>query len=254
MRSLSDLRDLSGRRALVAGGAGHLGRAACDALAELGATVAVIDVQESGHAGVALACDLTDEAATRAAVGEIEARLGGLDVLVHCAALVGSSELAGWAVPLERQTVAAWRRALDVNLTSAFVLAQESAPALRRSGHGSVILFGSIYGLGGPDQSLYEGTAMETPAAYSASKGGLLQLMRHLATVLAPEIRVNAISPGGVERAQPESFRERYRAHTPLRRMATEEDVKGAVAYLASDLSAYVTGHNVVVDGGFTAW
>lgn len=254
MRTLSELRDLSGRRALVAGGAGGLGRAACDTLAELGAAVAVVDLRAAGARDVEIVADLADEEAARAALREAVQALGGLDVLVHCAALVGSTELEGWAEPFEHQTVAAWRRALDVNLTSAFVLAQAAAPVLRESGHGSVILFGSTYGLVGPDFSLYEGTGMENPAAYAASKGGVLQLVRHLATALAPEVRVNAISPGGVERGQPKPFQDRYRERTPLRRMATEEDVKGAVAYLASDLSAYVTGHNLVVDGGWTAW
>ena len=101
---------------------------------------------------------------------------------------------------------------------------------------------------------LYEGTAMGNPAAYGVSKGGLLQLMRYLSTVCAPKIRVNAISPGGVWRQQPEIFVERYVARTPLGRMAVEEDLKGAVAFLTSDLSSYVTGHNLVVDGGWTAW
>ena len=95
---------------------------------------------------------------------------------------------------------------------------------------------------------------MANPMAYGASKGGLLQLVRYLATTLAPRVRVNAISPGGVERGQPAAFVERYTARTPLGRMATEEDVKGAVAFLASDLSAYVTGHNLVIDGGWTTW
>ncbi len=95
---------------------------------------------------------------------------------------------------------------------------------------------------------------MNNAAGYAASKGGLLQLMRYLSTLLAPRVRVNAISPGGVWRSQPEAFHERYRARTPLGRMATEEDLTGAVAYLASDLSTYVTGHNLVVDGGWTAW
>jgi len=95
---------------------------------------------------------------------------------------------------------------------------------------------------------------MGNPAAYAASKGGLLQLTRWLATVLAPDIRVNAISPGGIWHNQPESFLEKYVMLTPLRRMATEEDLKGAIAYLAGDLSTYVTGHNLIVDGGWTSW
>lgn len=254
MRSIQELSDLKGRRALVAGGAGHLGRVAADALRELGADVVAADIDTQGLAGHAITADLADEAAARAAVHETLERLGGLDILVHCAALVGMSALEGWAEPFERQSVDAWRRALDVNLLSAFVLVQEAAPALRSSSHGSVVLFGSIYGLTGPVPSLYEGTALANPAAYAASKGGVVQLARHLATVLAPDVRVNAISPGGVERGQPPEFQTRYAERTPLGRMATEEDVKGAVAYFAGDLSAYVTGHNLVVDGGWTAW
>ena len=95
---------------------------------------------------------------------------------------------------------------------------------------------------------------MANPVGYGASKGGILQLTRYLATELAPSVRVNSISPGGVSRGQPKQFQERYVSKTPLGRMATEEDLKGAVAYLASDLSRYVTGHNLVVDGGWTAW
>jgi NAD(P)-dependent dehydrogenase (short-subunit alcohol dehydrogenase family) len=101
---------------------------------------------------------------------------------------------------------------------------------------------------------LYEGTAMGNPAAYAASKGGLLQLTRWLATTVAPQVRVNSISPGGVWRNQPESFVERYKARTPLARMATEDDFRGAIAFLASDLSGYVTGQDLAVDGGWGVW
>jgi NAD(P)-dependent dehydrogenase (short-subunit alcohol dehydrogenase family) len=117
-----------------------------------------------------------------------------------------------------------------------------------------VINIGSIYGLLGPDMRLYDGTEMGNPAYYAAAKGGIVQLTRYWATTLAPEVRVNCVAPGGVWRQQPDSFHERYKSRTPLRRMATEEDLKGAVAYLSSDLSAYVTGHILVVDGGWTAW
>jgi len=251
-RTLRELGDLSGRGALVAGGAGHVGRAVVEALSEAGARVLVCDRDAEAPAGIR--CDLGDEAAARRAVLEAVERLGGLDVLVHSAALVGTSELEGWAVPFPEQSVSAWDAALRINLTSAFVLAQEAREALAASGHGSVVLVGSTYGLVAPDFGLYEGTAMGNPAAYGVSKAGLVQLTRYLATALAPDVRVNALSPGGIERGQPDAFRERYRARTPLRRLATEEDVKGAVLFLASDLSAYVTGHNLVVDGGWTAW
>jgi NAD(P)-dependent dehydrogenase (short-subunit alcohol dehydrogenase family) len=141
-----------------------------------------------------------------------------------------------------------------VNLTAPFFLVQACAKALARSGHGSVINIGSTYGIVGPDMRLYQGTTMGNPAAYAATKGGLMQVTRWLATVMAPKVRVNAVSYGGMKRGQPAAFQRRYVARTPLRRMATEEDAKGAVAFLASDMSAYVTGHNLIVDGGWTAW
>lgn len=267
MRSVNQLADLSGRRALITGGAGHIGFTAGEALVELGATVAFLDRDETGcqkgadtlcriRAGCARAivCDLGDEAATRRMVRDLVREEGGPDIIVHCAAYVGATSAPGWAVPFEQQTVATWDAAMRVNLTSAFVLVQEARDALAVSGRGAVILMASMYGMVGPDLRLYGGTAMQNPAGYGASKGGLLQFTRYLATVLAPRVRVNAISPGGVWRGQPGAFRERYESRTPLARMATEEDLKGAVAYLASDLSAYVTGHNLVVDGGWTAW
>ena len=267
MKSLKDLMNLQGRVALITGGGGHVGAVVCEALAELGASVAILDLdKESCERGVnslsrmkpngvlAVPCDLSDEPATREAVRQVIRELGGLDIVVHCAGYVGTTALSGWAVPFEEQTVASWDAGIKVNLTSAFVIAQEAKRALAASGHGSVILFASIYGMVGPDMGLYAGTSMGNPTGYGVSKGALLQLTRYLSTALAPRVRVNAISPGGIWRSQPQTFQERYVVRTPLGRMATEEDLKGAVAYLASDLSAYVTGHNLVVDGGWTAW
>lgn len=267
-RSLAQLMDLSGRKALVTGGAGHIGSMICETLTELGARVAVLDQDAAaveqrvkslgpslkGGGAVALPCDLRDEQATRWAVRQAHKVMGGLGILIHCAAYVGTTQAAGWAAPFDQQTVAAWNAAMQVNLTSAFVMVQEAREALVESGHGTVIFLASIYGMAAPDPRLYEGTDMANPAAYGVSKAGLLQLTRYLATTLAPRVRVNAITPGGVWRDQPEAFHQRYVARTPLGRMATEEDVKGAVAYLASDLSVYVTGQNLVVDGGWTIW
>lgn len=256
--------NLRGRVALVTGGAGHLGSAFCDALAEAGCRVVVLDLAPEAVAaqvrerfGVethALAVDLAEEKAVRAVPQRVLEAFGRLDILVNNAALVGSSQLRGWAVAFAAQDAETWRRAFEINLTAPFVLTQACAELLTASGHGCVVNIGSIYGLVGPDLRLYEGTALGNPAAYAASKGGLLQLTRWLATVLAPKVRVNAITPGGVWRNQPEPFRRAYIERTPLRRMATEEDLKGAVIYLASDLSSYVTGQNIVVDGGWTAW
>ena len=259
--------NLRGRIALITGGGGHIGAAMGEALAELGSAIVVLDVvQESciktaqcihdtyGIETLPLVVDLCDEESVRSVPGKVLERFGRLDILVNCAALVGTSELKGWAAPFLKQSADTWRLALELNLTVPFILVQACAEALVVSGHGSVVNVGSMYGMEGPDMSIYENTTMGNPAAYAASKGGLLQLTRWLATVLAPDVRVNAITPGGVERGQPEAFRKRYVAQTPVNRMATEEDLKGAVAYLASDLSAYVTGHNLVVDGGWTVW
>jgi NAD(P)-dependent dehydrogenase (short-subunit alcohol dehydrogenase family) len=267
MKQLRELMDLRGCVALITGGAGHIGSALCDALAELGAALVVLDSERENCLEVAarthekhnvatlpLVVDLSQEKEVRSVPEVVLSRFERLDILVNCAALVGTSSLKGWATPFSEQSSAAWRLALEVNLTAPFVLTQVCAEALAASGHGSVINIGSIYGMTGPDMSLYENTGMGNPAAYAASKGGLLQLTRWLATVLAPEVRVNAVTSGGVQRNQAEVFTERYVARTPLGRMATEEDLKGAVAYLASDLSAYVTGHNLVVDGGWTIW
>lgn len=259
--------DLSGRVALVTGGAGHIGSAMIETLAELGAGVVVLDLDadrcEAVASGIrerfdvpALACptDLADSDAVSRVNGLVAGELGRLDILVNAAALVGTTALEGWATSFEKQSLSTWRAALEVNLTAAFALTQGCIGLLRASGHGSVINVASIYGIVGPDWRLYESTAMGNPAAYAATKGGLLQLTRWLATTLAPSVRVNAITPGGVQRNTQEPFLSRYVSRVPMQRMACEDDFKGAVAYLASDLSAYVTGQNLVVDGGWTAW
>jgi NAD(P)-dependent dehydrogenase (short-subunit alcohol dehydrogenase family) len=266
-RSLRELMSLTGRVALITGGAGHIGRAIGHALAELGADIAIVDISAAGSAEFAAAlserwqvasagfdCDLEHSDGVIDLPLRVRERFGRIDILVNCAAFVGTSGLDGWAVPFEQQSVSTWRRALEVNLTAPFALIQAAADDLRASGHGSVINISSIYGLVGPDWRLYEGTSLGNPAAYAASKGGLIQATRWLATTLAPQVRVNAIAPGGVFRDTPEPFLGRYIARTPLGRMAREEDIKGAVAYLATDLSAYVTGQCLAVDGGWGVW
>jgi len=267
MKNVSELQDLRGRVAVITGGGGHIGSAICHALAEYGARIVIVDSNETlcretcrqlereyKIETLPLALDLTDENALRKIPSLVTQQFSNLDILINCAALVGTSTLKGWGVPFPEQKADTWRLALEVNLTAPFILTQSCAAELAKSGHGSVINIGSIYGINGPDMQLYEGTSMGNPAAYAASKGGLMQLTRYLATVLAPQIRVNAITLGGVFRNQPEPFLSKYISKTPLHRMAVEEDVKGAAVFLASDMSTYVTGQNLVVDGGFTVW
>ncbi|MCK9630277.1 MAG: SDR family oxidoreductase [Methanoregula sp.] len=267
MKQVSELMNMKNRVALITGGAGHIGSAICDALAENGADIVIIDcnrdlctekceqlTKDYGVTARPLVIDLASEMELRKVPETVLKQFGSLDVLVNCAALVGTSELNGWGVGFREQNANTWRLALEINLTAPFILTQVCSEALALSHRGSVINIASIYGINGPDMQLYEGTSLGNPAAYAASKGGLIQLTRWLATVLSPDVRVNAITLGGVYRGQPEQFHAKYIKKTPLQRMATEEDIKGAALFLASDLSAYVTGQNLVVDGGFTVW
>lgn len=177
-----------------------------------------------------------------------------LSALVNNAAFTGNSDLGGYACAFEEQSDEAFDAALTLNLAVPFRLTRRLLPLLKTSGSGSVVNVASIYGLVGPDLSLYEGTAMGNPAGYAASKGGLIQLTRYLATVLAPDVRVNCVAPGGIKRDQPSEFVERYERRTPLRRMGTESDTASAIRWLLSDSAAYVTGQTIAVDGGWTAW
>jgi NAD(P)-dependent dehydrogenase (short-subunit alcohol dehydrogenase family) len=251
---------LAGRTAVVTGGAGPLGRALTGALADAGATVLVVDrvgAREqaarlgAGHLGITADLMRPEDLA---AVEDAVIRHGACDVLVHNAAFTGTSGVPGYAVPFAEQTDEAFASATWLNLTVPFSLTRRLAPLLRDGGHGSVIMVSSIYGLVGPNMGLYQGTSMGNPAAYGATKGGLVQLTRYLATVLAPDVRVNGFAPGGIERGQDQTFTDRYNSLTPLGRMATEQDFAGVVTWLAGDASAYVTGQTVAVDGGWTAW
>ena len=263
---LGVLMKMSGRSALVTGATGSLGRIFSETLAEIGFDLLLVDRDElalndlgeglrrSWGINVDLfVCDLEDSDARLTLIETIKGSTS-LDVLVNNAAFVGDANLEGWATPFEQQSLDTWRRALEVNLTAPFSLAQGLTPLLNCSPGASIINIGSIYGFLGPDWRLYEGTSMSNPAAYASSKGGLIQLTRWLSTTLGPKIRVNCISPGGIARGQAVKFTDRYTARTPLGRMASEDDFRGAIAYLASDLSRYVTGQNLCVDGGWSVW
>lgn len=265
-RPLKELGSLKGRWVVVTGGAGHLGRAMASAVLQSGASVVLLDQDESalkdaadrlhgdGDGRIETQRVNLESGAARSACSEALLTRHPVDVLVNNAGFVGDSQLGGWAVPFPQQSIETWRRAIEVNLTAPFHLAQLFSQSLGREGSGSIINISSIYGLLGPNMALYEGTEMGNPAAYAASKGGLIQLTRWLATTLAPRIRVNSVSPGGIARNQPDSFVARYEALTPLARMGVEQDFGGVIAFLASDLSAWVTGQNIAVDGGWSAW
>lgn len=258
---------LDGRWTLITGAAGKLGGVIADSLAELNSNLILVDrsepelqelrgslIQRWGVKVICMPCDLELSNQRVELIKKVKSLNSGLNILINNAAFVGASDLQGWALPFEDQTVDTWRRALEVNLTAVFELCQGFTPILRVAEGANIINIASIYGMYGPDWSLYDGTSMSNPAAYGASKGGVIQLSRWLSTTIAPHIRVNSISPGGILRGQPESFIKRYQAKTPLGRLATEEDFRGAIVYLATDLSKYVTGQNLSVDGGWGAW
>jgi NAD(P)-dependent dehydrogenase (short-subunit alcohol dehydrogenase family) len=267
MSTIKELMKLSGRKALVTGATGGLGRVISETLAELGADIILVDRPESNIEALAdriskrwgtkvkyKYCDLEDQTLRGELISWLRDGNEDLNILINNAAFLGSSELQGWAVPFEDQTVESWRRALEVNLTAVFDLCQGLIPLLKNAEGASIINIASIYGEYGPDWSLYKGTNMSNPAAYGASKGGLIQFTRWLSTTIAPHVRVNAVSPGGIFRSQPDKFVSRYEARTPMARMAIEDDFRGVVAYLSSDLSKYMTGQNLTVDGGWGVW
>jgi NAD(P)-dependent dehydrogenase (short-subunit alcohol dehydrogenase family) len=267
MTSIKELSDLTNRRALITGATGGLGSVFAETLAELGADLILVDRPSSDFETLSdtlinkwrikvesFAVNLEIQEQRIELISNLRNSFHHLDILINNAAFVGNTDLSGWAVPFEEQSVATWQKALEVNLTSAFELCQGLLPLLRKGKGANIINISSIYGLYGPDWSLYENTNMGNPAAYAASKSGLIGLTRWLATTIAPEVRVNSIAPGGIFRNQPEAFTKRYSDKTPLGRLATEDDFRGVISYLASDLSKYVTGQVLSVDGGWGTW
>ncbi len=260
MMTVPDFSSLDGRVVLVTGGAGHIGSAITEAFLAAGSSVMTADVCEPfstnrhpdryRHSVV----DLGDNGAVHGLVDETMERFGRLDVVVTAASWMGTDETPGWNSSFAEQDEELWPEVLQVGVTSAFTLVKRAAPHLATSGGGSVVLLSSIYGFCGPQPAMYRDTGINNVAGYAASKGAVSQLARWLSTTLAPEVRVNSISPGGVFRDQDPTFVERYAERTPLGRMATEDDLIGPVLFLASDLSRYITGHDLVVDGGFSTW
>lgn len=267
MKTITELSSLTNRVALITGGGGHIAFAMSEALLENGCNVILADMNkdrlETSKAKLeekfktkvlVYELDLEVQSQVEALSAFVKEKYGRLDILINNAGFVGDAKLEGWCVPFEDQKIETWRRALEVNLNAAFHLTQLVTPLLKASGKGSVINIGSIYGVVAPDMKIYDGTAMGNPAAYATSKAGLIHLTKWMSTVLAPNIRVNAMTPGGVFRDHKDPFLKAYVDKTPLGRMGTEEDFKGVILFLASDLSNYVTGQNIIVDGGWTTW
>lgn len=256
-----DRFSLKGRVALVTAGAGPLfGRSISTALAEAGATVVTAsrsrernekfaaEMRRLGHDVHGLSFDLEDMASIDALHKEVLSRFGRLDVLVN-SALAREGHIGAF----EDQTPETLEHAAKGDFAGLFRHCQRAVGAMRQQGGGSIINIASIYGVVSNDPGLYAGTAMVQPPTYNFVKAGMINFTRYLACYYGKEgIRANCISPGGYFNEQPEAFVRRYCDRVPLGRMMGHEDLQGAVVFLASDASAYVTGANLLVDGGWT--
>jgi NAD(P)-dependent dehydrogenase (short-subunit alcohol dehydrogenase family) len=263
--------DLKDKHVVVTGACGILGSSFVRALATEGAHVAVVDLNfdaakslcdEVNTASdvncIPIVCDITDPASVTRMIEEVLTQYSGIDVLLNNAA-GKSSDLKQFFAPFEDYSLSQWREIMSVNIDGMFLVAQAVGKQMIAQGKGSIIQTSSIYGVVAPDQSIYKGSSylggeINTPAVYSASKAAVLGLTRYLATYWADKgIRVNSISPGGVESGQNDTFKENYSRRVPMGRMAQADELVGAILYLASDASSYVTGQNLIVDGGLSA-
>jgi NAD(P)-dependent dehydrogenase (short-subunit alcohol dehydrogenase family) len=257
------LFDLAGRVAVVTGGLGQLGQVYLAGLAERGMRVASLDVAAGDvPAGVrAYEVDVTDRSSVAGVLDDLVADWGVPHVLVNNAALDSPPDAPAEEVgPFEEYPEAAFDAVMDVNVKGTLLCCQVVGGAMAREGRGSIVNVSSVYGLLSPPQDLYEfrrvrGETFYKPVAYAVSKSAVLNLTRYLATYWAKEgVRVNTLTLAGVENDQPQEFLDAFAARSPLGRMLDAREALGAVVFLASDASSYVTGSNVVVDGGWSAW
>jgi len=276
--TLPDLFDLTGRVAIVTGGAGMLGLRHAEAIAEAGGTPVLADLspealeagarhlrERTGVDALAVEVDISSRDRVQAMVADVLNELGRIDILINNAALTvrgGSETLEGYFAPFEDYPLELWQRALDVNLTGTFLVTQAVGRVLVEQRRGVVLNIAAVYGMVSPDHRIYEGIlnqyggqAFNTPISYSATKAAILNFTRYLATYWADKgIRVNSFSPGAVFDEHDETFVRNLTSRIPLARMAHKDEYKGAVVFLVSDASSYMTGTNLVVDGGWTSW
>ena len=266
-----ELFSLKDEVAVVTGALGLIGRQHCYALAEAGANVVVADLDENSckefasvlpTKSIGFKLDVTDKSNISSLKDAVIKEFGSIDILVNNAAIndmFESPQAAAEQSKFENYPLELWQNSLDVNLTGVFLCSQVIGEVMKEQGSGSIINLASTYGIVAPDQKLYQdengNQKFYKPPAYIATKGAVISLTKYLAAYWGNNgIRVNALSPGGVENNQDEFFITGYSLKTPLGRMAKPNDYKGALIFLASDASCYMTGANLVVDGGWTIW
>jgi NAD(P)-dependent dehydrogenase (short-subunit alcohol dehydrogenase family) len=264
----ADLFRLDDRVAIITGAAGLLGEQHAIALSDLGANLILVDVKRESCVALAgrleangqvkalgLACDVTNKSSWEAVLDETLRRFGHVDILLNNAAYTTESRSAQYDAPFPEFPLEDWNQILGVNLTGPFLGCQVIGRQMLKQGSGSIINVASLYGVVSPNHRMYPETGIHQPVAYSVSKAGLIALTRYLATLWGDRgVRVNSVTPGGIYNQHPAAFTERYAGLSPMRRMAAKEEMRGAIVYLASEASRYCTGHNLVVDGGWTAW
>ena len=242
--------NLKNKHCLVTGCNGYIGKAICQKLIKLGAIVIHTDVKKNkikSKNSFFYKADLTSKKEIDLLVERINKKFKKVDVLVNNAGYVAASD-----VDKKNNKLIYNEEYTKLNLNNTIYLTELLIPSLKKSRKGSIINICSIYSFLAYDYNLYKGTAMKNPLAYGVSKAGLMHYTKMLSTSLAPKIKVNSISPGGIFRNQPNKFIKKYLLKTPLNRMGNENDVANAVIFFSSELSSYITGHNLVVDGGYS--
>ena len=263
---------LDNQTAVVTGACGRLGPVWVEALVDAGASVAALELAgapiSAGYRAVAeragdrlqrFDCDVTSRESIERALAGLAGRFGDPAVLVNNAGVDQPPDAGGSRSRIEQLPIDQFRRMVEVNLLGTFQVTQVFGSAMAVRGSGSIVNIGSLYASVSPDQRFYDHLPGDAPflksPAYGASKAGVVNMTKYFSTLWGPRgVRVNTLSPGGVLGAQDEQFKQKYGGRVPLGRMATFDDLKGPLVFLASTASSYVTGHELRVDGGFTAW
>lgn len=254
---------LKDKTAVVTGGAGLIGKSVAIGLAQAGAKVYVADINEKAGIEIEkqnknsdlklkwIKLDITDISSISSCINKVVKDDKRIDIWTNCA----YPRTSDWSDKFEDIKYESWKKNVDMHMNGYFLCCQKIAKQMKKQKKGSIINFGSIYGVVGPDFSIYEETNTTMPAVYSAIKGGIITFTKYLSTYYAKHgIRINAICPGGIYDNQPQAFVKKYEEKTPLGRMGKPEEIASSAIFLASDASSYITGHVLMIDGGWTAW